>query len=75
MERKYNYLEKIIVLTTSQTQELGVAGSSGTILGYDLVDEEWIYSVDIDGKEEIFSINENSIQTTGKYDDKSKFYK
>jgi hypothetical protein len=74
MKRKFNYLEKITVLITSQTQELGVSGSSGTILGYDLVDGEWIYSIDIDGKEEIFSISEKNIQTTGKYDDKSKFY-
>jgi len=74
MKRKFNYLEKIIILPNAQMKEINIDSSSGTILGYDLIDGKWIYSVDIEGKEEIYSICEENIKSKGTYDDQSKFY-
>jgi hypothetical protein len=74
MKRKYNYLERVIILSNTQTKELQIEGLSGTILGHDLIDGRWIYSVDIEGKEELYSIEQESIQSRGTYDDQSKFY-
>lgn len=74
MKRKYNYLEKIIILSNPQMKELEISGSKGTILGYDLIDRKWIYSVDIEDKELLYSVGEINIITTGEYDEQSKFY-
>lgn len=74
MKRKYNYLEKVIILSNTQMKALEIEGLSGTILGYDLIDGRWIYSVDIEGKEELYSIEQENIKSIGIYDDQSKFY-
>jgi len=74
MERKYNYLEKVIVLSNVHLKELEISGCSGTILGFDFVDGNWIYSIDIKGKEVLYSISELDIITTGEYDDEAKYY-
>lgn len=74
MKRKFNYLEKVIVLSNSETMGLTINGLSGTILGYDLIDGKWIYSVDIDQKEEIYSVHEKSLKSLGIIGEENQFY-
>jgi hypothetical protein len=74
MKRKFAYLEIVTVLETKENIEDNIAGLNGTILGYDFVDGSWVYSVDIVGEEELYSLDESEISTTGKMNKESNFY-
>lgn len=67
-------MEIVKVRKTSNTSIYQIDGLLGTILGFNLVDNGWIYSVDVKGKEELHSIEESDLISTGKKDEISNFY-
>lgn len=73
-ENKYRYLEIVKIKVNTCTIEYDIHHSMGTILGYDFVENEWIYSVDIKEQEQLFSLSESDLEGTGKIDDIKNFY-
>ena len=67
-------MEIVKIKQSPRTENFKINGLQGTILGFNFVDNEWIYSVDVEGKEELHSIEEPDIVSTGEMDDISNFY-
>jgi hypothetical protein len=73
-ERKFKYLEIVIVKENSENNQNKISGLKGTVLGYNIVDGKWIYAVDIEGIEECYGIDESDLLFTGLMNKKSNFY-
>ncbi|GAQ57633.1 hypothetical protein [Streptomyces acidiscabies] len=65
--REFNFDEIVTVLETSHTAELGVAGSSGVILGKSQGVDERIYAVLVG--DETTMLPESVLMPTGRYID------
>lgn len=74
VKNKFQHLEIVKIATNPRTVEHKINNTTGTILGFDYIDNEWIYSVDIEEQEALFSLNESDLIGTGKIDDISNFY-
>lgn len=74
VKNKFQHLEIVKIVSNSRTVEYKIDNTIGTMLGFDFIDNEWIYSVDIKDQEALFSLNESDLVGTGKIDDISNFY-
>lgn len=73
-DNKHKYLEIVKIKVNTRTIEYDIHNSMGTTLGFDFVENEWIYSVDIKEQEQLFSLDESDLEGTGKIDDIYNFY-
>ena len=75
MEPKFKYFEHVIIKNSPNTIKNNIQEEEGIVLGIAQDDDgKWGYGVYINKMGEVWDINENEMESTGKYSKREDFY-